>query len=70
MPIAINYQLEIGVARAAALIKEKRRGNSTSNDLQCWLFTGSRNTDGYGQIWTKPNSQLGESGRSSQKAFL
>lgn len=31
---------------------------------------GSRNTDGYGQVFTKKNSQLRETGRAAQTAFL
>lgn len=48
----------------------RRASSSNANALGCWVFTGSRNTDGYSQIFTKPNSRLGDTGRGAQRAFL
>lgn len=78
----IDYFAEIGPTRARSLVEAKRRSeksallsgtflNSSTGKLSpCWLFLGSKNTDGYGQLWTKPNLQLKITGRSAQKAFL
>lgn len=56
--------------RAHSLVTAKRSSNTTmTNETGCWLFGGSRNTDGYGQVFAK-NSDLQLTGRSSQTAFL
>jgi len=49
----INYNNELGQARAHALTREKRIHKSVNNSVGCWLFTGSLNTDGYGQVGGK-----------------
>lgn len=47
----IDYLTEVGQARAHAIVMQKRAQNcQVSADTGCWLFTGSRNTDGYGQV--------------------
>jgi hypothetical protein len=67
----LNYNQELGRARAHAILNEKYLNRcEIDDDTGCWLFTGSLNTDGYGQIWTKKNSNLRVSGHSSQTAFL
>jgi len=66
----IDYAQEIGQARALQLVGDKRRGSSSTNALGCWEFSGSVNTDGYGQIFAKKNSNLLARGRASQTAFL
>jgi hypothetical protein len=50
MPPRINYNVEIGPARAHRLVMEKRETSCEENEIGCWLFTGSTNTDGYGQV--------------------
>ncbi|KAJ7885917.1 hypothetical protein B0H14DRAFT_3431541 [Mycena olivaceomarginata] len=47
-----------------------RESSSDSNRLGCWLYNGSKNTDGYVQVYTKPNSKATQSSRSTQQAFL
>lgn len=42
-------------------MREKHRDSSEENSTGCWLFTGSKNNDGY---------ELHLTGRSSQTAFL
>lgn len=67
----LNYLTELGQARAHYILTAKRREVcEVSEDIGCWLFQGSTNTDGYGQVWTKKNSDLRRRGRSSQTAFL
>lgn len=72
MPRAlIDLLLEVGVQRGSALIASKRaEPTTTTNSVGCWLFGGSCNTDGYGQIYVKKNSQLHQTGRSAQTAVL
>lgn len=70
MRVPINYNLEIGQERASVIVNDKRTRYAEINTLGCWLFNGSLNGDHYGQIWTKPNSKLSQTGRSAQKAFL
>jgi hypothetical protein len=60
---------EIGVQRGAALVAMKSRDSST-NSTGCWLFGGSTNTDGYGQVYIKKNSDLARKGRNAQTAVL
>ena len=50
----INYALELGQARAHAIMREKKQTSSETNDIDCWIFTGSLNTDGYGQVKLTP----------------
>lgn len=66
----IDYSQEVGVIRAEQIVLSKKRLHSSTNTLRCWLYTGSVNTDGYGQVWTKPNSMFNHKGRRAQKAFL
>lgn len=65
----IDYTSEVGIERAESIVEHKRQ-SATTNSKGCWLYNGSTNTDGYGQIFTKPNSKLHLKGRSAQKAFL
>lgn len=65
----IDYCKEVGVPRATNIIEEKKK-NATTNEKKCWLFSGSLNTDEYGQVYIKPNSKNSLKGRSAQKAFL
>lgn len=68
---AIDYLAELGRERCATLIAEKRAElTTTTNEIGCWLYGGSRNTDGYSQVWVKPNSRQHLTGRAAQKAFL
>lgn len=48
---------ELGQARARAIIQDKHNSNVCEIDpfTSCWLFTGSRNTDGYGQVSLVPS---------------
>lgn len=48
----------------------RRSSSSTGNSVGCWLFNGSKNTDGYGQIFIKKNSDIARTGRSAQTAVL
>jgi hypothetical protein len=68
----IDYAAELGQVRAQEILYEKRTNNMVVGARGCWEFTGSLNTDGYGQIWSKKNSTIaaGLTGRSSQTAFL
>lgn len=50
----------------AVRIFEKKRDASDQNEKGCFLFVGSRNSDGYGQVWTA----IDGTGRQAQKAFL
>ena len=73
MPPRIDYGQEIGQARAVQIIaqaKEKRCHEDP--ETGCWLFTGSKNTDGYGQVMVRKNSTIaaGLTGRRSQTAML
>lgn len=65
----LNYNEEIGNQRAKSII-QKKRSESSTNNKDCWLFEGSKNTDGYAQVFMKPNSCLKFVGRKAQKAFL
>jgi len=67
----LNYLQELGQARAHRILTDKRRDVcEVATDTNCWLFTGSTNNDGYGQVWTKKNSDLQKTGRNAQTAFL
>jgi len=66
----INYLAELGQQRAAEVVREKHRDSSDDNSTGCWLFTGSKNNDGYGQVFRKKNSELHLTGRASQTTFL
>lgn len=53
----LNYVEDLGQARCAQLIRVKHNDRSTCEiHLQtgCWLFRGSLNTDGYGQVSFQP----------------
>ena len=65
----IDYHDEIGIGRAKEIVASKSK-SALHNGKGCWLFCGSKNTDGYGQIFVKPNSKLIQRGRQAQKAFL
>lgn len=52
------------------MVAARRANTSTDNTIGCWLFNGSKNTDGYGQIFIKKNSDLNRTGRTSQTAVL
>lgn len=67
---AINYNVELGQARAQAIVAEKARTACARNALGCMEFTGSLNTSGYGQVYTKKNSNMHLTGRGVQTAFL
>jgi len=66
----IDYLAEVGLDRAVAIVHWKQKICSTSNPKGCWLFTGSKNTDGYGQVYLKPASRSHLKGREAQQAFL
>jgi hypothetical protein len=66
----INYQTALGRARAHHIMCSKLDNSECDPNTSCWIFQGSKNSDGYGQIWAKKNSDIGLSGRSSQTAFL
>lgn len=65
----IDYAKEVGKGRAT-LIVERKKTHASTNTKGCWLYRGSKNTDGYGQIFVKPNSKSHMKGRSAQRAFL
>lgn len=49
----MDYLAELGQARCHALVVRKHsdgRACVTHPDTGCWLFQGSLNTDGYGQV--------------------
>lgn len=69
MRLKIDYSKEVGVERASSIVQEKKK-LATINVKGCWLYNGSSNTDGYAQVFVKPNSLLHAKGRSAQKAFL
>ena len=66
----IDYVKEIEKERALRIVRTKKSSSSQTNAKGCWLFTGSNNTDGYGQVFVKPNSKLHMKGRSAQQALL
>lgn len=70
MPPSIDIMTEVGVARAHNMVRDKHRTAQIDQATGCWLFSGSKNTDGYGQIFGKKNSDMHRKGRSSQTAFL
>ncbi len=56
----LNYLADIGQARAHALVQDKYIKNcQVASDIGCWLFQGSTNNDGYGQVSAPqlPNSK-------------
>jgi hypothetical protein len=59
----IDLVANFGQARAHYAVMEKRLRSSETNSTDCWLFTGSKNTDGYGQIWLKRNADLEKPGK-------
>lgn len=65
----IDYGTELGQVRCQSIVDSKRVA-AEINSTECWLFSGSRNTDGYGQVYAKKNSNLHLEGRQSQTAFL
>ena len=67
----INYMQELGQARAHQIMVEKHLSSTFQpDDTGCWIFMGSTNNDGYGQVYTKKNSDLHRTGRQAQTAFL
>jgi hypothetical protein len=62
----INYLAELGQARAHAIVMAKKNAHDRNNRpttvidpvLGCWLFQGSTNTDGYGQVSKLESSLL------------
>lgn len=64
---ALDYVKELGVARCQETLEARRPRNGRN---RCWLFVGSRNTDGYGQVSLKPTARLKDKGRGAQKAYL
>lgn len=47
----LDYEAELGRARCHHLVMEKKRTSCvTDGATGCWLFSGSLNTDGYGQV--------------------
>lgn len=67
----INYEQDVGSARAAELIQTKRAKSCVvDTSTNCWLFKGSVNSDGYGQVYAKKNCDVLRTGRSSQTALL
>jgi len=70
-PNRLNYQVEVGQARAHSILQAKHSSAcDVASDTSCWLFTGSTNSDGYGQVYLKKNSQMHLTGRGAQTAFL
>ena len=65
----LNYAAELGMERCLSLFVSKQ-AQATTNLRGCLLFNGSTNTDGYGQIYTKPNALVRSTGRAAQRAFL
>lgn len=65
-----NYLQALGQQRAREIIESKRRAARVDNFTGCWLYQGSTNNDGYGQVWAKANHNLHLTGRSAQSAFL
>jgi hypothetical protein len=67
----LDYRQELGQARAVQVVQQKKDRNcEIDTHTECWLFTGSTNNNGYGQIFTKKNSELERTGRDAQTAFL
>lgn len=66
----LNYIKHGGKARGHYIITKIRETSSTENETGCWLFNGSKNTDGYGQVFLKKNLDLSKTGRAAQTAFL
>lgn len=71
MPAPLDLMVHLGVTRCKQIVEDKRVSHLTTIDdfTGCWLFTGSSNTDGYCQVWTKKNCDLNVSGRAAQTAF-
>jgi len=67
---AIYLADEITIADARQIVEQKRNQYCTTNEIGCWLFAGSLNTDGYGQVFKKVNSTAHLTGRTCQKAIL
>lgn len=68
----INLAREVGQYRATTIINAKCNDDDREidPDTDCWLFKGSKNTSGYGQAWSKKNSDMHKTGRDAQTAFL
>lgn len=55
----MDYVVELGQARCVALVQTKRAESCEENpQTGCWLFQGSLNTDGYGQVRETAAPQL------------
>ena len=52
------------------MVELKSQTTCQVGPLGCWLFTGSKNTDGYGQVFAKKNSNINATGREVQTAWL
>lgn len=65
----LDYVGLLGPPRIEEILKDKRDHSREIDEwTHCWLFTGSTNTDGYAQVWTKPTNSR-QTGRRAQKAF-
>lgn len=65
MPSRLNYMVLLGQERCNQLLTPRIPLNVNEND--CWLFLGSTNNDGYGQVTARSNSAAAG---SRQTAFL
>lgn len=51
MPPRMDYAAELGQARCVSIVQKKLESACEINaQTDCWLFTGSLNTDNYGQV--------------------
>ncbi|KAL1981753.1 hypothetical protein VTN96DRAFT_2180 [Rasamsonia emersonii] len=56
----MDYAVELGQDRCHDIVMTKYRESCTIDEATgCWFFKGSRNTDGYGQVFAKKSSRAG-----------
>lgn len=65
----LDYARELGTTRAKAVLEERCSAGYDTNELGCWLFRGSKNSSGYGQVYLKTNSNMHRTGRQAQTAM-
>lgn len=49
----MDYANALGQQRCRDLVDDKRRNAVVADFTDCWLFQGSTNNDGYGQVSTQ-----------------
>jgi hypothetical protein len=67
--VPIDYVAELGQARAMELVQRKYRDCRVEPTTRCWIFSGSSNTDGYGQVTARKNSDIRARNKARPAAF-